>query len=109
MSESGNAGKSYADLVSAGYEESEGAFRVEFDPATESPCLAVVAALDAVDATGAASREPLGTVVDTDALEALFASLQRDDPASPSGGRVTFRYADYEVTVHTTGVVEIPV
>ncbi len=44
---------------------------------------------------------PLGTVIDTDALDRLFATR------SATAGRVTFRYCDYDVTVTSEGNVMV--
>lgn len=43
---------------------------------------------------------PLGTVIDTDALDRLFATRS-------AAGRVTFRYCDYDVTVTSEGDVMV--
>lgn len=49
--------------------------------------------------------EPLYTVVDTEALDALFFPGRVDD--SRTEGRVTFRYDEHVVTVFSDGRVEV--
>lgn len=64
-----------------------------------------IAELDGVEITAITppEYEPLYSVVDTDALDALFASTGR---TGERVGRVEFEYAGYEVTVYSDGRVE---
>lgn len=48
---------------------------------------------------------PLYEVVNPEALDSLFAPISPGDGRGP--GSVTFTYADYEVTVHSDGRVDI--
>ena len=48
---------------------------------------------------------PLNDVVDAVALDRLFESTPRDDRTRR--GSVSFRYRDYDVTVHSDGCVEL--
>ena len=56
-----------------------------------------VAAAEGVDAT---ELPPLGRIVDTDALDSLFA-------ADAGRGHVSFEYHGYDVTVYQDDAVEI--
>lgn len=49
--------------------------------------------------------EPLYTVVDPEALDALFSSTTSG--ASRPVGSISFTYAGYDVTVHSDGDVEL--
>lgn len=50
-------------------------------------------------------RESLFAVVDPDALDVLFAG--KADGAPRGGGRVSFTYVGYDVTVYSDGRVQI--
>lgn len=66
------------------------------------PSLAVVNAVaDAEDVDPMNLDPPLGTVVDTDALNTLFPDTDQ------TRGQVTFRYSGYRVTVDSAGNVTL--
>lgn len=71
---------------------------MEYDiEADESVSMAVVRAVSAVEGRDVRLLPPINTVVDPDALDALFAS--QSDGRTRSGGRVTFVYSRCEITV----------
>ncbi|MFC6826559.1 HalOD1 output domain-containing protein [Halopelagius fulvigenes] len=84
-------------------------------PSEESPSSAVVAAVAAVagyrpvaaERTGEDDAvpvlDPLYTVVNPDALDAMF----RDDGSPAIAGRVRFTYHDCDVAVRSDGVVTV--
>lgn len=86
------------------HRESSGTYRAEFDvdgrPVSDT-VLAVVGVADEVDPV---DLPPLYSVVDPDALDALFSSTSGG--RSGFDGSVTFQYAGFEVTVRDTGSVE---
>ena len=63
----------------------------------------VVEAVAAVTGEEPTAMEPLGSVVDPEALEGLVASLRR----SSEGGRVAFTFAGCRVTVTADGAVRV--
>ena len=62
----------------------------------------VVADLEAVDPVEL--TPPLYSVIDSDALESLFATTDDDGPPR---GHVSFRYHGYDVRVASDGTVEV--
>jgi hypothetical protein len=65
--------------------------------AGESVSTAVVRAVSAVEGRAPRSLRPLGEVLDTEAVDALFDP--RDDGTPRPGGRLTFVYGQCRVTV----------
>ena len=61
---------------------------------------AVIEAVSDVTETPALELPPLRTVIDPDALDDLFAG-------SRTSGRVTFRYAGHDVTVHADRTIDV--
>ncbi|WP_175454344.1 HalOD1 output domain-containing protein [Halopelagius longus] len=64
------------------------------------------------DQTDALSLPPVGSVIDTDALERLFASLNREPSVRPNTDEselafVRFKYVGYEVSVREDGRVTV--
>lgn len=95
------------------HSESEFTYRMSAD---EPVCSAVVKAVASVSGTDPApegatapaaeqSLEPLYTVVDPDALEAVLRPARTG--AANTKCRVTFRYHDHTVTVHTDGRIRV--
>lgn len=72
-----------------------GTYRAPLDG--QPPSTVVVMAVATITGQEEGAVEPLGTVVDPDALDALFAP--RLDGTARRGGRVSFRFADFDVTV----------
>jgi hypothetical protein len=71
---------------------------VEYEIGSDEPVSsAVVRAVSAVDGREPTSLPPLGNVVDTDALDGLFAA--RLDGSARSGGRISLVYTGYRITV----------
>ncbi|AEH39441.1 HalOD1 output domain-containing protein [Halopiger xanaduensis] len=60
---------------------------------------------DAEDVSPAALEPPLNEVIDPTALDRLFEPTATDDSAR--GGRVSFKYRGYGVTVTSNGTVEL--
>ena len=74
---------------------------MEFEIKNEEPVsMAVVRAISATDGRDPQSVPPLTTVVDPDALDLLFAPRHDGEPRP--GGRVSFVYEDYCVTVENS-------
>lgn len=63
--------------------------------------IAAVAEEEGVDPT---ELPPLYRVIDTDALDSLF---RTDRESGRSEGRVVFPYRGYEITVYSTGRIEL--
>lgn len=70
------------------------------------PSLRVVEAVAAADGVDPADLEPpLHAVVDSVALDRLFDATGDETPSRR--GRVRFQYRGYDVTVHSSGRVEL--
>jgi hypothetical protein len=70
------------------------------------PSLRVVNAVARADGTDPASLEPpLNEVIDPEALDALFGS--GTTAVTAQRGRVSFQYCGYDITVDSTGTVDI--
>lgn len=63
----------------------------------ETVSMAVLRAVSAVEGCDPLSLKPLADVIDTDALDALFAP--RHGGTSRSGGQLSFVYSNCQVTV----------
>lgn len=90
------------------YDRSDGDSLVVYETSPSQPLSAgVVAAVAAATDLDPTDDElaPLATVIDPDALDALFDPVGGD--ASRADGRVSFRYHDHEVTVDDTGRVVV--
>lgn len=92
-----------ADAVE--YDEEAALYRLRYDPVVDSTGLAVLATVAAVTGTDPGDLQPLGSVVDVDALDGIAGGRPFD------GGRndlqVTFRYNDLDVTVDNYEVIEV--
>lgn len=71
------------------------------------PSIAVVDLLAQATASDPGGIEPLWNYVDPDALDDLFAPTGDRQPRPD--GRVSFRYAEFEVTVEGDGVTLTPI
>lgn len=90
--------------ASVTYDPDTGRYRAEYAPDDpESVPNAVVFALAAIRDADPVDLPPLGDVVDTDALGAVF----RPSAGSDRTVTVTFEYADHLVTVHNTGTITL--
>lgn len=91
------------ELESIEYDPESRTHTARFDRATTAPSMAVVAALSDVLDVDPTEMEPLGAVIDTDALDALF------DHRSAGAGTLsaTFTVDQYELMVSTDGVVTV--
>lgn len=69
-------------------------YDIEMDEAVST---AVVQAVSAIENRDPASLQPLANVVNTDALDTLFAP--RADGTARTGGRISFVYSDCRLTV----------
>lgn len=87
------------------YNPETGTYRASFDGSSETVCQAVVSMVSAISKTNPTELPPLGETIDPDALGAVLYS----SPSNQSQGdvHVTFWYADYEVTVHSYGIVAV--
>lgn len=84
------------------FDEDEEVYRVAYDPAIDETSLAVVSAVATVSGTDPIDLEPLHDAVDTSALDRLF---QPED--GPRNCRMAFRFREFDVTVDSTGVIEV--
>lgn len=81
-------------------------FEHESPEANASPSLHVIEAVaDADDVDPASLEPPLYDVVDTNALDRLFEPTASETTARR--GQVSFRYRGYEITVHSSGRVDL--
>lgn len=83
-----------------------GTYRATYAYPVEPPSIAAIHALSEVTESGVTDFDPLYHVagVDPDALDELFRPPAGD---ATKDCRVTFRYADYEVTVKSHGRIVI--
>jgi len=91
------------ELESLEYDLESRTYLASFDGATTAASMAVVAALSDVLGVDPTEMEPLGSVIDTDALDALIDG----HGAAESGLSVAFPLDGYELTVSTDGVVTV--
>lgn len=93
----------HTELESIEYDLETQTYLARFDRATTAASIAVVAALSDVMDVDPMEIEPLGSVIDTDALDALI------DHRGAADGDVsmTFTVDWYELTVSTEGVVTV--
>lgn len=97
----------YADELASlqvEYHEATNTYRAEFDPASRMAGEAVVDTVARARDVDSLDLPPLYSVVDPDALNALFS--RTPDRPTPADGTVTFPYAGYSVTVRSHGTVE---
>lgn len=71
----------------------------------QTPSEGVVAAVSSASNTAPAEMEPLATIIDPDAVDALFAD--RYDGTSRGVGLVQFTYGGYDVHVNSGGQVSV--
>lgn len=67
--------------------------------------LALSDALCELEGVTAGELPPIGDEVNLEALEELFHTL--GSPDTSGMGEVTFRYLEYQITVHSSGQIEI--
>lgn len=79
--------------------------RFEFDARSEPVSSAVVNAVACVTDLRPTEMKPLGSVTDSDALDALF----RPPSTGPARGDIhlTLEYLGQEITIHSYGVIEV--
>jgi hypothetical protein len=87
------------------YHEASGTYTTEFDSHARPPSVAVVDAVAAAVGRDPLELPPLYSVLDTDALDALFASPANGQFRGP--GSVAFEYADHDVTVRSHGTIRV--
>ena len=73
-------------------------YQDSYDLEKESPGLAIVEAIAAVEGIDPLDIEPLGTTVDLEALDSLLRS-----GTGQSGPMVTLRIRGYEILLHSSG------
>lgn len=66
--------------------------------ADESPSMAVIRAVSAVEGRDPCSLRPLSHVLDTDALDTIFDTRPNGQPRT--GGCLSFIYSDCQVNLH---------
>jgi len=74
-------------------------------PSTSPPTAAVIEAVADHEGVDATELPPLGTVIDPDALDSLFA-YSTDEFPHPKG-RVVFQYCGYTIAVHSDGQIVV--
>lgn len=85
------------------YDPETETYRVDFDETEWKPSTVVVLAIAAVTDSDAREVETLNDRIDPDCLDGIFAP--RKDGTPRGEGRLTFPFAEHEVTVHGDGVV----
>lgn len=80
-----------------------GCFRAEYDSDRDSTSLAVVAVVGVADNRDPFELAPLHATVDTGALDDLFAASTDE---TRRGGRVSFAYEGFGVSVRSEGTIE---
>lgn len=85
---------------SGGYERRPDTFHLRFDPESEPVTHAVVKAASFVHNVDQSELDPLGSVVDPDALQSL---IGHGSGWTPQGLEVTFTYEGLEITVTDDG------
>lgn len=87
------------------YHPETDSYRGRFDSSAESVTTAVVSMVAKVAENDPLEMEPLYSAVDPDALNDLITSVP-SDPSHPDL-EVTFAFDDYDVTVHSYGVIAV--
>lgn len=99
------AGAGIADtLQPVGSDADEGVYRTQYDRTRDSTSLAVVVAVARASNKDPIDLSPIGSSIDTDALDSLFTG-----PTTIGEGctRTTFCYEGFEVTVFGEGLIEV--
>jgi hypothetical protein len=107
MSSHNGSGQS-CDPVAYGdvrYHEGSGTYQVAFRPSRGTATEAVVVTVAKASGTDPLELPPLASVLDPDALDALCGASVWNVPTD--GIRVSFRYADHDVTVGSHGTVVV--
>lgn len=73
-------------------------YRLAFDPAVDGASLAVIAAVAGISGTDPLNLDSIYRTVDPDALDTLCSHPSEET-------RVSFRYADFHITVDSSGTV----
>lgn len=79
-------------------------FESAFDPMEGSVSLRVVEAVATLYDVDSTDLDPLYSVIDPDALDALFAPTQADRRLT---GEVTFQYENLVISVHGDGTIRL--
>ena len=80
-------------------------YRLQFDMDSQLPSEAVISVVAHASGDDPLNMPPIFRVVDPDALDSIFPTT--DTGARRPGTAVTFRYLDFEVTVHSQGAVDL--
>lgn len=81
----------------------DGVYRAEYDSSRDKLSIAVIAAIAAADQRDPHELTPLHYVIDTEALDKLFAPTVSEGQRN---GSLSFSYEGFEVTVSSQGVIE---
>ncbi len=87
------------------YHSPSGTYRTEFDFVTRTASEAIVSAVADARDCDPLELPPLFHTIDTDALDSVVA--RQRGPRRQETVRVEFEYANYAVTVHSVGTVEL--
>lgn len=90
--------------VDAGRTES-GARVVDFDQETDSVTETIVTTVADMADTSPGALDPLYSVIDPDALDAIIRSVATK--SDPSDAKIVVRYHGFTITIHSYGVLEI--
>jgi Halobacterial output domain 1 len=93
----------HSNPIHAPLSEEPVALRYSMD-ADETACEAVCRAVATVEDCSVLELAPIGEVIDTDSLDALFSPSHRDERY-----HLTLRYAGYEVVLHGDEITVLPV
>jgi hypothetical protein len=80
-------------------------YRIDYDPASERPSLAVVSAVAEITGRDVIDLPLLQDTLSPECLDDLFAPTEAGSPRDD--GRVEFPYHDFRVTVYSHGRIEI--
>lgn len=80
-------------------------YRVDYDPRSDRPSVALVSAVSAITDREQTDLERLQGTLDPESLDTLFDRTQQGRPRSE--GRVEFAYHDFQITVYSYGSIEI--
>lgn len=78
----------------------------EFDPTMESASRILLTTVASLADTSPEDLPVLHDVIDTEALDALF-QPRPDGTVRPADRTISFTYADYEVRIHSDGIIAL--
>lgn len=85
------------------YHEDDRVYRLEYDPETDMPRIAVVAAVAAMTRTDPMALDPLYSAIDPSALDDLFAT----SPTHRRREQIVFQYSGFKIMASSHGIIEV--